>query len=39
MTNLAPDVQVLADNEGLTGHRASVEIRMKEAKDERRKAE
>ncbi len=29
MTNLAPDVQVLADKEGLTGHRASVEIRMK----------
>ena len=29
MTNLAPDVQILADKEGLTGHRASVEIRMK----------
>ncbi len=25
MTNLAPDVQILADKEGLTGHRASVE--------------
>jgi histidinol dehydrogenase len=30
MTNLAPDVQILADKEGLTGHRASVEIRMKD---------
>ncbi|MGO8688767.1 MAG: histidinol dehydrogenase [Thermoguttaceae bacterium] len=30
MTNLAPDVQVLADTEGLTGHRASVDIRMKD---------
>ncbi len=38
MTNLAPDVQVLADKEGLTGHRASVEIRMK-AEGGGRKAE
>ena len=30
MMNLAPDVQVLATKEGLTAHRASVEIRMKE---------
>jgi histidinol dehydrogenase len=29
MTNLAPDVQVLATTEGLTAHRASVEIRRK----------
>jgi histidinol dehydrogenase len=29
MMNLAPDVQVIAAKEGLTGHRASVEIRMK----------
>ena len=28
---LAPDVRVLATKEGLTGHRASVEIRMKGA--------
>lgn len=28
MLNLAPDVQVIAAKEGLTGHRASVEIRM-----------
>jgi histidinol dehydrogenase len=28
MMNLAPDVQVIATKEGLTGHRASVEIRM-----------
>ena len=27
---LAPDVRVLATKEGLTGHRASVEIRMKD---------
>ncbi len=30
MTNLARDVQVLATKEGLTAHRASVEIRMRE---------
>jgi histidinol dehydrogenase len=30
MMNLAPDVRVLATKEGLTAHRASVEIRMKE---------
>jgi histidinol dehydrogenase len=30
MLQLAPDVQVLATKEGLTGHRASVEIRMKD---------
>ncbi|MGA2033123.1 MAG: histidinol dehydrogenase [Thermoguttaceae bacterium] len=30
MLGLAPDVQVLAGKEGLTGHRASVEIRMKD---------
>ena len=30
MRRLAPDVQVLATREGLTGHRASVEIRMKD---------
>jgi histidinol dehydrogenase len=30
MTNLAPDVQVLAGAERLTGHRASVDIRMKD---------
>ncbi len=29
MTRLAPDVQVLATKEGLTAHRASVEVRMK----------
>lgn len=29
MLQLAPDVQVLATKEGLTGHRASVEVRMK----------
>ncbi len=29
MMNLAPDVQVLATKEGLTAHRASVEVRMK----------
>jgi histidinol dehydrogenase len=29
LMTLAPDVQVLATKEGLTGHRASVEIRMK----------
>jgi histidinol dehydrogenase len=29
MMNLAQDVQVIATKEGLTGHRASVEIRMK----------
>jgi histidinol dehydrogenase len=32
MMELAPDVQVLATKEGLTGHRASVEVRM--TKDE-----
>jgi histidinol dehydrogenase len=30
MLNLAPDVQILAGKEGLTAHRASVEIRMKD---------
>jgi len=30
MQNLAPDVQVLATKEGLTAHRASVEIRMRD---------
>jgi histidinol dehydrogenase len=30
MINLARDVQVLATKEGLTAHRASVEIRMKD---------
>jgi histidinol dehydrogenase len=30
MMELAPDVQVLAAKEGLTAHRASVEIRMKD---------
>jgi len=30
MMNLAPDVQVLATKEGLTAHRASVEIRIKD---------
>jgi histidinol dehydrogenase len=35
MARLAPDVQALATKEGLTGHRASVEIRMKDA-DSRR---
>ncbi len=30
MMKLAPDVQVIAAKEGLTGHRASVEIRMKD---------
>lgn len=30
MMNLAPDVQVLATKEGLTAHRASVEIRVKD---------
>jgi histidinol dehydrogenase len=29
LMHLAPDVQVLATKEGLTGHRASVEVRMK----------
>ena len=29
LMRLAPDVQVLATKEGLTGHRASVEVRMK----------
>ena len=29
LMHLAPDVQVLATKEGLTGHRASVEIRMR----------
>ena len=29
LMNLAPDVQVLATKEGLTGHQARVEIRMK----------
>ena len=32
MLNLAPDVQTLATKEGLTGHRASVEIRMKQGR-------
>lgn len=32
LLNLAPDVQVLAAKEGLTGHRASVEIRIKDEK-------
>ena len=30
LRELAPDVQVLATKEGLTGHRASVEVRMEE---------
>ncbi len=30
MLNLAPDVQAIATKEGLTGHKASVEIRMKD---------
>jgi histidinol dehydrogenase len=30
MMNLAPDVQVIATKEGLTGHRASVEVRMRD---------
>ena len=30
MMNLAPDVRVLATKEGLTAHRASVEVRMKD---------
>jgi histidinol dehydrogenase len=38
MTRLAPDVQVLATKEGLTAHRASVEVRMK-AEGGGRKAE
>ena len=29
LMNLAPDVQAIATKEGLTGHRASVEVRMK----------
>ncbi|HUY32850.1 MAG TPA: histidinol dehydrogenase [Pirellulales bacterium] len=32
LAELAPDVECLADAEGLTAHRASVEIRMKEKK-------
>jgi histidinol dehydrogenase len=38
MMQLAPDVQTLATKEGLTAHRASVEVRMK-AEGGRRKAE
>ena len=38
MMRLAPDVQVLATKEGLTAHRASVEVRMK-ADDKGRKAD
>jgi histidinol dehydrogenase len=30
MLSLAPDVQIIATKEGLTGHRASVEVRMKD---------
>ena len=30
LRQLAPDVRVLATKEGLTGHRASVEIRMRD---------
>ena len=38
MMRLAPDVQVLATKEGLTAHRASVEVRMK-SEGGRRKGE
>ena len=39
MMRLAPDVQVLATKEGLTAHRASVEVRMTRMKDRMTKSQ
>ena len=39
MLHLAGDVQVLATKEGLTAHRASVEVRMMKGEEERKKGE